>query len=492
LRNVLIAPFLVLLLLQLPARAQAPAFADYFSGDAMRLDLYQVGNAKEETVTLDQVYRDGAWPGSQTTLIDPFGYGRYGVKVYDGASNRLIYSQGFDCMFGEYKTTKPALDGVKRVFKRSVRIPWPSKPVMVAIELRDQKNVFHELYRQKIDPADYHIIKETVSAGDWVYEAQKAGEPQNKVDLAFIAEGYTAEDRDKFKADVDRMVGWLFSYEPYKHLEDAFNVYGVFRPSPERGPDEPRQNVFKKTTLNASFNAFDTDRYMLLEEGHRLREIAAQVPYDAIVVLVNSKRYGGGGIYNDYCITTVDNERSKAVFIHEFGHSFAGLADEYYTSDVAYNDFYPKGVEPLEPNITALLDPGHLKWADLVSPGVSIPTEYGKDQREALLAERTKLRQAGMKEIADAKAKNAPDAEVKQLDARYTEQDKQLVAKITEVNKKYAALVDKVGAFEGAGYAARGLYRPSWYCIMISNPKDEFCPVCQRAIERMVRRYGGK
>ena len=483
---------LFVLLLPVGAGARSPAFSDYFTGDSMRLDLYQVGDAKEEIVTLDQIYREGAWPGTRTALVDPFGYGRYAVKVYDASSKTLICSRGFDCMFGEYKTTKPALDGVKRVFQRSVRVPWPKQPVIVAVDLRDRQNVFHELSRWPVDPADYHIIKETVNAGDWVYEALKSGDPQHKVDLAFIAEGYTAEDRDKFKADVDRAAAWLFSYEPYKHLKDSFNVYGVFRSSAERAMDEPRQGVFKKTVLNASFNAFDTDRYMLVEEGHRLREIAAQVPYDTLVVLVNSKRYGGGGIYNDYCITTVDNDRSKSVFIHEFGHNFAGLADEYYASDVAYNDFYPKGVEPLEPNITALLDPKHVKWADLVSPGVSIPTEYAKDEREALQAEQRANRQARTKELAEAKAKNASDAETKAIEAKYAELDKPIAAKLEALRQKYASLVDKVGAFEGAGYASKGLYRPSWYCIMISNPKDEFCPVCQRAIEQMVRHYAGQ
>jgi hypothetical protein len=483
----------VLFVLFLPAiaRAQAPVFADYFTGDAMRIDLYQIGDAKEDVVTLDQIYKEGAWPGSRSALIDPFGYGRYAVKVYDAAAKKLIYSRGFDCMFGEYKTTKPALDGVKRVFQRSVRVPWPKQPVVFAVDLRDRQNVFHQLFNRTIDPNDYHIIKETVNAGDWVYEALKNGDPQNKVDLAFIAEGYTAEDRDKFKADVDRAMGWLFSYEPYKHLKSSFNVYGVFRPSPERAMDEPRQGVFRKTVLHASFNAFDTDRYMLVEEGHRLREIAAQVPCDTIVVLVNSKRYGGGGIYNDYCITTVDNERSRAVFIHEFGHNFAGLADEYYTSDVAYNDFYPKGVEPLEPNITALLDPRHVKWADLVSPGVSIPTEYGKGKTEALQAERQKNRRARTKELADAKANSASEAEIKQIEAKYAELDKPIAARLDDVRKQYADLAGKVGAFEGAGYASKGLYRPAWYCIMISNPKDEFCPVCQRAIERMIQHYAG-
>ena len=253
--------------------------------------------------------------------------------------------------------------------------------------------------------------------------------------------------------------------------------------------DEPRQGVFRKTTLNASFNAFDLDRYMLLEEGHRLREIAAQVPYDTIVVLVNSQRYGGGGIYNDYCITTVDNDRSKAVFIHEFGHNFAGLADEYDTSDVTYNDFYPKGVEPLEPNITALLDPKHVKWADLVSPGIAIPTEYGKDERDPLVALRGSNAVARGKELAAAKARSAPEADLKAIEAKYAEMDKPLKARLDALDAQYASLRDKVGAFEGAGYAAKGLYRPAWYCIMISSPTDEFCPVCQRAIERMVESY---
>ena len=190
------------------------------------------------------------------------------------------------------------------------------------------------------------------------------------------------------------MAAFLFTVEPYKSFKDKFNIRGVFRPSPEQGMDEPRQRRYKKTVLNAAFNAFDLDRYMLIEDDHRMHEIAGQVPYDAIIVLVNSKRYGGGSIALDYCVTTVDNPTSPQVFVHELGHSFAYLADEYYQSEVAYNDFYPKGVEPLEPNITALLDPANVKWKDLLSPGIGIPTEYGKDKIEALQAERRKSREA--------------------------------------------------------------------------------------------------
>ncbi len=481
---------LALALGTLPARAQeGAAFDRDFENKAMRLDLYFVGDAAGESITLDQVRQEGSWPETRTRLLDPFNNGRYVVKLYDVASNSLVYSRGFDTMFGEYRTTAPALAGVKRVFPRSVRVPWPRRPVVLVIESRDKKNIPHPIFTQVIDPADYHLIRETASAGDFIYPALKSGEPSDKVDLVFIAEGYTAEDRDKFRADVDRFAGYLFGLEPYKSRKADFNITGILRPSAERGMDEPRQGAFKKTVLDASFNAFDLDRYMLIEAGHRLREIAAGVPYDAIVVLVNSPRYGGGGIYNDYCVTTVDHEASKGVFVHEFGHSFAGLADEYYTSDVAYNDFYPKGVEPLEPNITALLDPAHVKWQDLLTPGIKVPTDWGKDALEALGAERARNRQAMKDEVDQAKARGADEARVQKIQKKYVDKDQALSKKVNEVRKAYAHLDVQVGAFEGAGYAAKGLYRPMVYCLMIYNPKNEFCLVCQRAIDRMIGYY---
>jgi hypothetical protein len=471
-------------------RGQAvPAFDDHFVDKALRVDLFFVGDAKEETITLDSLHLEPLWPESRSGLIEPFELGRSIVEVYEIASNRLIYKRGFDTMFGEYTTTAPALNGVKRVFPRSVRIPCPKRPVLFVIESRDRTNVPHPIFTATIDPSDYHIHTEAAATGDFVYEALKNGEPRDKVDLVFLAEGYAAEDRDKFKSDVDRLTGTMFETEPYKSARSSFNVTGVFRPSPERGMDEPRQGSYKQTVLGASFNAFDLDRYMLVEQGHRLRELAGQVPYDAIVVLVNSARYGGGGIYNDYAVTTVDNERSRGVFLHEFGHCFAGLADEYYASDVSYNDFYPKGVEPLEPNITALLDPANVKWKDLLSPGIAVPTEYGKDQIDALSAERTKNGRALRDELERAKRDQLPETRVKAIEEKYRRLDGAIQARIAEVRKRYAALEDKVGVFEGAGYASHGLYRSQIYCLMISSPKLEFCTVCQEAIRRMIRFY---
>jgi hypothetical protein len=472
--------------------ADGPAtFDEAFLDKAMRVDLFLVGDAKDELVTLDQIYQEGVWPETRTHLVEPFANGRYAVKVYEVASNRLIYSRGFDTMFGEYKTTAPALAGVKRVFGRSVRVPWPRRPVLFVIESRDKANLLHVLFSKVIDPSDYHIIRESVSGGAYVYEALKNGNPASHVDLAFIAEGYMAEDRDKFKSDVDRFIGWLFAIEPYKSSKDKFNITGVMRPSPERAMDEPRQNVYKKTLVGASFNAFDLDRYMLIEDGRRLREIAAEVPYDALVVMVNSRRYGGGGIYNDYCVTTVDNEMSQAVFVHEFGHSFAGLADEYYASDVSYNDFYPKGVEPLEPNITALLDPANVKWKDMLSPGIAIPTDYGKDRFDALQAEAGKVRRDTVREIEEARKKGLDEKAIQKIEEKNRKAGKDVLAKIEALRKEYAAVYDKVGVFEGAGYASKGLYRPSVDCLMITNAKMEFCPVCRKAISRMIDYYAG-
>ena len=490
---------LAVLMLTLPASPAAarapqpsPQFDEFFLDKALRIDLYQSGDAKSETVTVRRISEEAIWPESKAGLLPPFDFGRYVYRVYDAASNRLIFSRGFDTMFAEYKTTSPALAGTARVFERSVRFPLPRRPVLFVIEQRDKRSLLHPVFSQIIDPSDYHVIRERAGQADWIYEARIAGDPHDKVDLVYLAEGYVAADRDKFKADVDRMTDALFGIEPYKSLKDRFNVRGVFRASADRGMDEPRQRSYKRTLLGASFNAFDLDRYMLIEEDHLMHDIAAAVPYDVLAVLVNSPRYGGGSIGLDYCVTTVDHPASPQVFVHELGHSFAYLADEYYQSEVSYNDFYPKGVEPLEPNITALLDPGRVKWQDLLSPGIAVPTEYGKERIEALQAGRREGRAALGKALDEAKKRNASDKDIRGIEAKFKAADDALVQRIAAVRAEYAGLVDKVGVFEGAGYASKGLYRSMIYCLMIESPKNEFCRVCQRAIARMIDFTSGR
>jgi hypothetical protein len=475
-----------------PAPQSAPPFDEFFLDKALRVDLYQSGDAKSESLTIRRIVEEPVWPEPKAGLLPPFDYGRYVYRVYDAASNRLVFSRGFDTMFAEYKTTSPALLGTARVFERSIRFPLPKRPVLFVVEQRDKRSLLHPVFNQLIDPADYHIIRERPASTDWVYEARIAGDSHDKVDLVFLAEGYVAEDRDKFKADVDRMTAALFAVEPYRSMTDRFNVRAVFRASTDRGMDEPRQRSYRKTVLSASFNAFDLDRYMLIEEDHLMHDIAAAAPYDVLAVLVNSPRYGGGSIGLDYCVTTVDHPSSPQVFVHELGHSFAYLADEYYQSEVSYNDFYPKGVEPLEPNITALLDPSHVKWQDLLSPGIAVPTEYGKDRIEALQAERRESRAAREKALEAAKKRGASGKDIQGIEAKFKAADDALAGKIAAVRAEYASLADKVGVFEGAGYASKGLYRSMIYCIMINNPKNEFCRVCQRAIARMIDFYSGR
>jgi len=212
-----------------PVPQPPPPFDEYFLDKALRIDLYQSGDAKSETVTIHRISEEAIWPESKAGLLPPFDYGRYVYRVYDAASNRLIFSRGFDTMFAEYKTTSPALAGTVRVFERSLRFPLPKRPVLFVIEQRDKRNLLHPVFSQIIDPSDYHVFRERTGQADWVYEAGVTGDPHARVDLVFLAEGYIAADRDKFKADVDRMTEALFGIEPYRSLRDRFNVRGVFR-----------------------------------------------------------------------------------------------------------------------------------------------------------------------------------------------------------------------------------------------------------------------
>jgi hypothetical protein len=406
---------LVLALIIMPGAllAQAPVrFADRFVDRTMRVDYYHAGNAVEETATIDRIYDQGPWAGSRTVLLDPFNYGRYRFLVTDAATGTLLFSQGFDSEFGEYKTSGPALGGVRRTYHESALLPFPKKKVKLTIERRDRENRFHPFFSQEIDPADPNIIRERPASDVRVFEHRRSGDPHFKVDLAFVAEGYTAGEEAKLKADLNRFTGLLSKLEPYRSHLDAFNLYGVWRPSAESGCDEPSYGLFKSTAVGATFDSLGSERYVLTEENRALRDIASRVPYDALVIMINHKRYGGGGIYNFFCTFTTDNQWHEYLFLHEFGHSFAGLGDEYYTSEVAYNDFYPRGVEPADPNLTALLDPRTLKWRDLVTAGTPVPTPWEKAAYDEMDEAYQKVRREMNARIAKLKREGAPAADI--------------------------------------------------------------------------------
>jgi hypothetical protein len=471
------------------ARAQkGPAFDAWFVDKTMRVDYFHTGHAAQEAFALDQVYDQGLWAGSRTHLVDPFNLGRYTVKVFDDATGTLIFSKGFDSYFGEYKTSDGGLKGVARTYHESALLPYPKKPVRFTIEAKDRKNIAATVFSQTIDPAAMTVIRERLIPGVKVVEAVKSGEPRRKVDVAIIAEGYTAAEEAKFEADLDRFVGVFFKLEPYTSHRDRFNITGVFRPSAESGCDEPGHGSFKATALGTTFDSLGSERYLLTEDNKSLRDIAAHVPYDALYIMVNHKRYGGGGIYNLYCTFTTDNQWYEYLFLHEFGHSFTGLADEYYTSDVAYNEFYPAGIEPAEPNITALLDPAKPKWKSLLSPGTGVPTLWEKAAFDDMDNAYQKVRREVNGEIARMKREGAAAAEVARAEEESERLSREHADKV-DAFLKASKFWGRVGVFEGAGYAAKGLYRPQLDCLMFTKGTKPFCKVCEAAVLRTILYY---
>jgi len=479
---------LVLLLPGILFAQEKPVFENYFVNKTMRVDYIHTGDAKEETITIDLVYQQGIWAGSKKTLIDGLNYGRYCIKIYDSASGKLIYSKGFDSYFGEYKTTSNALKGIKRSYHESFLLPYPKRKIEFSFEARDRKNVLHSLFKQEIDPSSVDILKERLDEGIKVFELWKGGEPHVKVDVAFIAEGYTRDEEAKLKADFKRFTEIFFKQEPYKSLKNEFNLYGVFKPSQESGCDEPRHGVFKNTSINSTFNSLGSERYLLTEDNKSLRDIAAHVPYDTLVIMINQDRYGGGGIYNLFCTFTVDNQWHEYLFVHEFGHSFSGLADEYYTSSVAYNEFYPRGIEPMEPNITALLDPGKLKWNRFITSGIAIPTPWEKEDFDRMDNEYQKIRHQINERIARMKREGTPEEAILKAEAESEHLSKQHADKVDAYLIK-SVFAGKVGAFEGAGYSSTGLYRPMLDCLMFTKGAKPYCKVCEQAIVTVIKQY---
>ena len=464
-------------------------YDDYFIDRTMRIDYFHIGDAKDEMITVDKIYQYGIWAGSIKNLIDDFNNGKYYYKIYDAASGNLIYSKGFDSYFGEYQTGAEANNGIKRTYSESAIIPYPKKKIKLVVEKRNEKNLLKKIFEAEIDPDDISIIREPILDNSVkIYKSVVNGDPHVKVDVVILSEGYTSKEREKFKSDLDRFTKIFFSQEPYKTYKNNFNIYGVFKPSEESGSDEPRAGIYKNTVLSSTFNSLGSERYLLTEDNKTMRDMAAHVPYDAIYIMVNHKRYGGGGIYNFFCTFTSDNQWSSYVFLHEFGHSFAGLADEYYTSDVAYNDFYPKGIEPVEPNITALLNPPKVKWENLITQGIQIPTLWEKAEYDSSDLKWQSERRELNNKIAELKREKASQDEIKRAENEYNQKDKEHAEWIDNYLSK-SKFVGKVGAFEGAGYASKGLYRPMLDCIMFSKGAKPFCKVCEEAIIKVIKFY---
>jgi hypothetical protein len=486
-KNLLIV-FLISFIFSIFLSGQSINFDECFLDKTMRVDYCHIADAMTDIFTLDHIYIQGIWAGSRTNLLEDLNIGRYYINITDPASGKLLYSRGFDSYCGEYKTTNDAAKGVKRTFYESALIPCPKKKVLFSILARDRNNQNSVAFSTEIDPDGFGIINEKLIDGVTVFDLVKNGDPHKKVDIAIVAEGYTKADEKKLLMDFKRFSEIFFKHEPFKSYKDKFNIYGVWKPSEEQGCDEPPAGIFRNTSVSTTYNSLGSERYLLTEANKDLRDIAAHAPYDSIMIMVNQTRYGGGGIYNFYCTFVSDNQWSEYVFIHEFGHCFTGLADEYYTSTTAYNDFYPLGVEPAEPNITALLNPATLKWKNDCTKGVAIPTLWEKEDYDRMDAAYQKIRGELNDRIARMKREGAPADQIEKINDESERLSKENAA-IMDAYLSRSKFIGVIGAFEGAGYSEKGLYRPMLDCIMFSKGVKPFCKVCESAIIRTISHY---
>lgn len=405
----------------------AQNFADYFENKTLRVDYIFTGNSKQQSIYLDELSQLPFWAGRQYHLSELPLEGNGQIIVKELNSKQCIYKTSFSSLFHEWLSTEEAKETAKG-FENTFLIPYPKQPVEIEITLYSPRKEVMATYKHTVRPDDILIHKRGVSHITPHRYMLHSGNEKDCIDVAILAEGYTEKEMDIFYQDAMRTCESLFSYEPFRTMKNKFNIVAVASPSIDSGVSVPRENLWKQTAVHSHFDTFYSDRYLTTSRVKSIHNALAGIPYEHIIILANTDVYGGGGIYNSYTLTTAHHPMFKPVVVHEFGHSFGGLADEYFYEDDVMTDTYPLNVEPWEQNITTRVNfPS--KWEDMLTPNTPIPTPV-------------------------------------------TQQ------------KKYS-----VGAYEGGGYSAKGIYRPAFDCRMKTNEYPEFCPVCQRAIRRIIEFY---
>ncbi len=400
---------LPLLLIGTCCNAQKISFNRYFTGSTLRIDCVRVGDATGDTVWVERwLDRSAFWHGSRTQLIDPFDNGDYRVELRDAKSGKTIYSRCYSNLYREYKDTPDAKRGSMR-FEETLLVPMPRREVVVALQRRGPDMQFVDASVTTFDPDrqeldfNYHIGPSR--------DLEIHGEPAKKVDVAIVAQGYDGVSEQQLSVDFYRMKEILFAQDPFRSHRTDFNVYGV------------------QADVDAAFGTFGIDRYLMTFSLWKLHDALGTTPCDYIIVMVNSDTYGGGAIYNFYAVSSM-HRMAEYVLPHEFGHAFGGLADEYVDEDLSYSGLHRTKYEPLEPNITNLVDFGH-KWKTMLPRGTQVPTPANND---------------------------VPKAECGPL-----------------------------GVYEGAGYSSKGVYRPTMHCMM--RDYAPFCPVCTQRLEEIFKLY---
>jgi len=415
--------FIILILKSLTSFSQ---FDKYFENKCLRIDYFHSGNYEHEYYRTDELIEKNIWAGSKINLIDTFDYGKFRIMVYDTLSGKLVYSRAYSTLFAEWRTTTEG-KGSCGNFSETMLIPFPKKVINVVFQSRDSLNNWQNIASQIIDPKKEFILKPKKSSNE-IIPLHYSGDVTQKLDIAIIADGYSKNDKEKMKKDFENFKDYLIKSNPFDKNTDKINIWGVATISAESGITNPVDTFVAKTIIGSSFNTINSDRYLMTLENKILHDQLSNVAYDQIIIMCNTEKYGGGGIYNFYSTAAAGNAHANFLLEHEFGHAFAGLADEYYTSEVTVEDFYPLTVEPWEPNITTLVN-FETKWKDMLDKSTVIPTP------------------------------------------------------VIDEND------NKIGVYEGGGYMAKGVFRPYINCTMKSVRYNAFCPVCTRSIQLMIDFY---
>jgi hypothetical protein len=416
--------FYILLFLLSCFHVNAQDFDEWFHDKTLRLDYTFSGDNHNQYIFIDEMKWSERWYGRRVNLDSLLLLGNGQLCMKDSESGRVLYKYSFSTLFQEWQTTEEA-SKVQKSFENVFLVPFPKKPVDITVTLTDTHNRVKGMLTHHVNPQDILIRPiSTDNSINWSY-LEKAGDSKDKIDVAFISEGYLADEMDIFLEDCKASIGALKAHEPFKSMSDKFNFIAVMAPSQQQGVSIPHNNIWKNTTLGSTFDTFYSNRYLTTLHLKKLHDVLSGLPYEHIIILANTDNYGGGGIYNSYLMSASHNEKNLPVLVHEFGHSFAGLADEYYYDD-SFETMFPPDTEPWEPNITTLVDFGS-KWADMLSDNVKIPTKPNGQN-----------------------------------------------------------LYSQVGVYEGGGYQTKGVYRPVQECRMKINEAPVFCPVCERAIRRMI------
>jgi len=438
----------------------------------MRVDYYHSGNNEAEIFSMDRVVLEPlAFSGNLGQPLDQTLRGKYSFEIVDPTTGDVAWSRSFSSIYGEWETTGEARE-MNRTFHESLRFPRPESTFEIVVKKRNQQNAFEEIWRMTLDPDDYLVHEESAAYASQVVAIEHNGDSATKVDVLLLGDGYTAEEQEKFIEKARELTEILFATPPFKERRSDFNIWALAPAANQSGVSRPSTGFYRDSPVGASYDAFRSERYVLTYANNDWQRIASSVPYDFVEILTNSDVYGGGGIYGLFSTAAANSDWAGYLFVHEFGHHFAGLADEYYTSSVAY-EAPDEITEPFEPNVTALLDPENLKWKHLAQDDTPLPTPWPKEAYEkhsiAYQVRRNKMRQ-----------ENVAEAEMNKL---FSENQKIVEGMFSE-----APYNDTVGAFEGALYQTNGYYRSEQNCIMFTRTTD-FCRVCAAAIEQVIDEY---